>query len=95
MNKHFRTPALEIQPCKRQICPPLCSGSGVKSFLHSRFALSAALFIAQAETAELTAVMSLALMECFVPPCVHERARAPPVFRAKGKRDAGAKMADS
>lgn len=56
--------------------PPLCSGSGVKSLLHSQFALSAALFIAQAETAELTAVMSLALMECFVPPCVCVRACA-------------------
>lgn len=58
------------------------------SLLHSQFALAAALFIAQAETAELTAVMSLALMECFVPPCVcvhacgQTSARAPPAFRA-------------
>lgn len=46
-------------------------GSGVKYFLHRQSALSATLFIAQAETAELTAVMSLALMECFVPQRVH------------------------
>lgn len=49
-------------------------GSGVKYFLHRQSALSATLFIAQAETAELTAVMSLALMECFVP----QRVRMPP-----------------
>lgn len=76
MNKAFRIEALEIQPCKKQRSPPLRSGSGVKSLLHSQFALSAALFIAQAETAELTAVMSLALMECFVPPCVRACVRA-------------------
>lgn len=54
------------------------SGSGVKYFLHRQSALSATLFLAQAETAELTAVMSLALMECFVPQCV----RMPPGFCA-------------
>lgn len=76
--------------------PPLCSGSRVKYFLHRQSALSAALFIAQAETAELTAVMSLALMECFVPPCVRARARATclPRRAARAKLDAGAKMAD-
>lgn len=69
------------------------SGSGVKYFLHRQSALSATLFIAQAETAELTAVMSLGLMECFVPQLV----RMPPGFCAscEGKLDAGAKMADS
>lgn len=69
------------------------SGSGVKYFLHRQSALSATLFLAQAETAELTAVMSLALMECFVPQCV----RMPPGFCAscEGKLGAGAKMADS
>lgn len=57
-------------------------GSRVKYFLHRQSALSATLFIAQAETAELTAVMSLALMECFVP----QRVRMPPgsVRAAKG-----------
>lgn len=54
------------------------SGSGVKHFLHRQSVLSATLFLAQAETAELTAVMSLALMECFVPQCV----RMPPGFCA-------------
>lgn len=69
------------------------SGSGVKYFLHRQSALSATLFIAQAETAELTAVMSLALMECFVP----QRVRMPPGLRAscEGKLNAEAKMADS
>lgn len=51
------------------------SGSGLKSLLHRQLALSAALFIAQAETAELTAVMSLALMECFVCVCARACAR--------------------
>lgn len=69
------------------------SRSGVKYFLHRQSALSATLFIARAETAELTAVMSLGLMECFVPQCV----RMPPGFCAScgGKLDVGAKMADS
>ncbi len=57
------------------------SGSGVKYFLHRQSAPSATLFIAQAETAELTAVMSLALMECFVP----QRVRMPPGFCASSE----------
>lgn len=69
------------------------SGSGVKYFLHRQSTLSATLFIAQAETAELTAVMSHALMECFVPRSV----RMLPGFcvSCEGKLGAGAKMADS
>jgi len=49
-------------------------GQELNILLHRQSALSATLFIAQAETAELTAVMSLALMECFVP----QRVRMPP-----------------
>lgn len=48
--------------------------SGVKYFLHRQSTVSITLFLAQAETAELTAVISLELMECFVP----QRVRMPP-----------------
>lgn len=61
-------------PWKKKIYFSLGLGSGGKYFLHRQSVLSATLFMAQPETAELTAVMSLVLMECFVPRCV----RMPP-----------------